>query len=258
MSDVVRDVWFAVRTLRRAPGFTLAALVTLSLGIGSTTAIFSTVNATLLRPLPYPGWHDLYSLRTRFTDGSLTSGLLAPIELARLNGPDLRAAATVRIDRTLLRPDGTPMPAVVYGVTEGFFDLFRLPVTLGRAFVRVENRVQGQPPIGVISYRLWRGAYGGDPAGAGWLVRSFTNLQHTDPGFKSQGRVLVATGALLGLAVAYAAGRLASSWLYEVQASDPMILGAALGLVLAIALIATVIPARRVAAMDPVRALRTE
>jgi hypothetical protein len=74
MSQLLRDFWFAPRTFRRAPGFTLAALATLSRGIGATTAIFSTVNAALLRPLPYPGWRDLYSVRTWFLDGSLTSG----------------------------------------------------------------------------------------------------------------------------------------------------------------------------------------
>src|SRR4029077_15485215 len=106
MSELFHDFGFAVRTFRRAPGFTLAALVTLALGIGATTAIFSTVNAALLRPLPYPGWRDLYSVRTRFTDGSLTSGLLAPVELTRLNQPVVRAAGTMKVDATLLRDDG--------------------------------------------------------------------------------------------------------------------------------------------------------
>src|SRR5438045_508830 len=103
MNELLRDFVFALRTFQRAPGFTLAALLTLALGIGATTAIFSTVNAALLRPLPYPGWQDLYSVRTRFTDGSLTSGLVAPVELTRLNDPVLRAVASVRIDSTLIR-----------------------------------------------------------------------------------------------------------------------------------------------------------
>ena len=77
MSTLLQDLRFAIRSLRKSPAFSLAAIGTLSLGIGATTAIFSTVNAALLRPLPYPGWRELYAVRTRFTDGSLTSGLLA-------------------------------------------------------------------------------------------------------------------------------------------------------------------------------------
>src|SRR3989442_15619199 len=100
MSDLLRELRFTAWTLRRTPAFTGAAIVTLALGIGATTAIFSTVNAALLRPLPFPGWQDLRSVRTRFIDGSLTSGLLAPVELARLNDPVLRAAGTLRIDAT--------------------------------------------------------------------------------------------------------------------------------------------------------------
>jgi ABC-type antimicrobial peptide transport system permease subunit len=90
-----------------------------------------------------------------------------------------------------------------------------------------------------------RMALGATPTNVFWLV-------------VSQGRVLVASGAVLGVAVAYAAGRLASSWLYEVQASDPVILLSALGLVLGIAFLATVLPARRAARLEPARALRTE
>src|SRR5678815_3443825 len=121
MGTFLQDLRFAFRNLRRTPAFPIAAIATLSLGIGATTAIFSTVNAALLRPLPYPGWRELYAVRTRFLDGSLTSGLLAPVELVRLNVPTVRAVATVRIDRTLIRPDGTPVQVAVYGVTEGFF-----------------------------------------------------------------------------------------------------------------------------------------
>src|SRR5438876_11454536 len=162
MSDLLRELRFTARTLRRTPAFTGAAIATRALGIGATTAIFSTVNAALLRPLPYPQWQDLRSVRTRFTDGSLTSGLLAPVELARLNDPVTRAAGTVRIDATLLRSDGTPMQAVVYGVTEGFFDVFGLPMTVGRGFAHADYVGQG-PFVAVISHRLWREMFGSDP-----------------------------------------------------------------------------------------------
>src|SRR5579864_1575620 len=82
--DVLQDLRYAVRKLWGAPAFTLAAVATLAIGIGATTAIFSTVNATLLRPLPYPRSDSLIALRTRYVDGRVTTGLVAPVEVARL------------------------------------------------------------------------------------------------------------------------------------------------------------------------------
>jgi ABC-type antimicrobial peptide transport system permease subunit len=73
-----------------------------------------------------------------------------------------------------------------------------------------------------------------------------------------RGRTLAIIGATIGLAVAYLSGRLVSSWLYEVRASDPVILGAATVLVVGLALVATMIPAYRAARLDPARALRPE
>ena len=92
METFLQDLKFALRNLRRTPAFPLAAIATLALGIGATTAIFSTVNAALLRPLPYPDPGDLYSLRTTLTDGRVTTGLVAPSELVRLNAPELSIA----------------------------------------------------------------------------------------------------------------------------------------------------------------------
>src|SRR4029077_927695 len=97
-------------------------------------------------------------VRTAFTDGRLTTGLLAPAELARLDDPALpivHAAATQRVDSTLIFRDGTPMQPLVYGVSEGFFDLFGLPMTLGPGLAR-EHHVGNAAPVAVLSHRLWR------------------------------------------------------------------------------------------------------
>jgi putative ABC transport system permease protein len=173
MGELFQDLRFALRTLTKTPAFTLAAIATLALGIGATTAIFSTVNAALLRPLPYPGGNDIHSVRTRFTDGNLTSGLLAGVELSRLNDPKLsvlRAAGTQRVDAVLLRNDGTPVPAAIFGVTEGFFEVFGLPMTLGRTFTHDEHVGQG-PPVVIMSHRVWREWFAGDPKIVGAPVR---------------------------------------------------------------------------------------
>ncbi len=77
MGTFVQDIRFAIRSLVKSPAFPLAAIATLALGIGATTAIFSTLNAVLLKPLPYPNADELYSLRTALTDGRVTTGFLS-------------------------------------------------------------------------------------------------------------------------------------------------------------------------------------
>ena len=176
METLFQDVRFAVRSLRKAPAFPLAAIATLALGIGATTAIFSTLNAVLLKPLPYPNADDLYSLRTTLIDGRVTTGLLSGGEVYRLNDPSLsiaRAAAFQPGDLTLLHDDDTPQHVRVYGVTEGFFELFGLPMTRG-GFVHDDFTPipppppntppqPGRPPAVVLSTRMWRSLYNGDP-----------------------------------------------------------------------------------------------
>jgi predicted permease len=184
VGTLLQDVRFALRSLRRAPAFPLAAIVTLALGIGATTAIFSTLNAVLLKPLPYPQAEDLYNIRTTLTDGRVTTGFLSNGEVSRLNDPNLsiaRAAGMLSADLTLLHDDGTPQHVKIYGVTEGFFELFGLPLTLG-GFAH-ENFVPpappppntpptpGPPPVVVISYRVWRDLYRSDPAIVGKPIR---------------------------------------------------------------------------------------
>jgi predicted permease len=184
MDTLLQDLRFALRSFRRAPAFPLAAIATLALGIGATTAIFSTLNAVLLKPLPYPEAQDLYNIRTTLTDGRVTTGLLSNGEISRLNAPNLsiaRAAGLQAADLTLLHADGTPQHVKIYGVSEGFFELFGLPMTLGgfvhEHFVRPAPPppnappVQGAPPVVVISYRIWQDLYRGDPAIVGKPIR---------------------------------------------------------------------------------------
>jgi putative ABC transport system permease protein len=173
METLFQDLRFALRNLRRTPTFPLAAISTLALGIGATTAIFSTVNAALLRPLPYPAPQDLYSLHTAMTDARVTSGLLSPVEMLRLAGPTLpidRVAGLIQQDVTLLRDDGTPLHTHVFGVTEGFFELFGLPLALGQGFSHGQF-VANAPPVVIISYRVWHDLFGGDRAIIGKPIR---------------------------------------------------------------------------------------
>src|SRR5215467_2357046 len=183
METLLQDVRFALRSYLRAPAFPLAAIATLALGIGATTAIFSTLNAVLLKPLPYPQPEDLYNIRTTLTDGRVTTGLLSNGEISRLSGTTstiVRAAGMQQADLTLLHEDGTPQHVKIWGVTEGFFEVFGLPMTLGgfthQNFARPAPPPQGAPgqqapagpppapPVVVISHRVWQELYRADPA----------------------------------------------------------------------------------------------
>jgi hypothetical protein len=200
MGVFLQDLRFAVRSLRKSPAFPLAAIATLALGIGATTAIFSTLNAVLLKPLPYPAGGDLYGIRTTLTDGRVTTGMLSYGELSRLNRPELsimRAAGMQAIDLTLLREDGVPQKARVNGVTEGFFDVFGLPMTKG-GFAHEDFIPPAPPPPGprlpgtppppppapprvVISHRIWTDVYNSDPNIVGKPI-TFAEAQTTIAG----------------------------------------------------------------------------
>ncbi|MGH9408125.1 MAG: ABC transporter permease [Vicinamibacterales bacterium] len=189
MDTLFQDLRFALRGYRRSPAFPLAAIATLALGIGATTAIFSTLNAVLLKPLPYPNADNLYSVRSRLTDGRPTTGMLSNGEITRLNGTGpgntgpksiLRAAGMQSNELTLIHDDGTPQHVTIYGVSEGFFELFGLPMTLGgfthQNFVAPPRRAPQAalaqpspgpppaPPVVVISYHVWQDLYHADPA----------------------------------------------------------------------------------------------
>ena len=170
---MLQDIRFALRALRRQPGFALAAIATLAVGIGATVAIFSTVNAAILRPLPYPSPEDLYALYAPRTDGEFNTGRDSGVEIKRLHDPNVsivRAAGSQRFETALLRDDGTSVPLVGFGVTEGFFELFGVPMTLGRPF-GPESHVQNGAPGVILSYRLWRDRFGSDPQIVGKSAR---------------------------------------------------------------------------------------
>jgi putative ABC transport system permease protein len=174
----VSDLQFAGRLMSRTPGFAIAAVATLAIGIGATTAVFSTVNATLLRPLPFPDSDHLVDVRTRALDGRMTTGLLSPLEITALNDEHrlvARAAGYLSqpAEITLTGPDGTPFAAVATGVTEGFFDVFGLPMAAGRGFTHDEHvRIQGNSlPSLVVSYETWKTVFDGDPNIVGKRVR---------------------------------------------------------------------------------------
>jgi putative ABC transport system permease protein len=173
-----QDLRYAVRSLRGSPGFTAVALITLALGIAATTAIFSTVNAALLRPLPYVRSHELIDLHTRFLDGRVTSGLSSPAEINLLrNLPALVDGVGAYFARpfetSLMRDDGAPVSIGLTEVSEGFFDVLGVPMMRGRAFTHEEHVPAGRdaPFFLVVSDAAWTRLFGRDPAIIGKSIR---------------------------------------------------------------------------------------
>ncbi len=174
----LQDARYAVRSLRASPMFTLVAVSTLAIGIGATTAMFSTVNATLLRPLPYARANDLVSVRTRFEDARVTTGLLSAVEIGALSGlgdvvERVAAVSGQPFDATVVRDDGVPVSVVINFVTEGFFDIAGLPMTYGRGFTHEEHVPGGRdaPLVVVLSHHAWTTLFDGSADVVGKAIR---------------------------------------------------------------------------------------
>jgi putative ABC transport system permease protein len=159
------DLVFAARTLRRQPLFTAAAVLTIAIGVGATTALFSTVNAALLRPLPFPRSRDLFTLRTSVTGGGFTSGAVASVELEALNPPTgaiMQAGGMVAASDTIIDDPTRPLQITIGGVTPSYFETFGLPMLAGRGFAAGEF-VETAPTRLVLSAHLWRAVFHADP-----------------------------------------------------------------------------------------------
>ncbi len=158
----LHDLKYAIRTLRRSPGYTLAALLTLILGIGANTAVFSVVHGILLAPLPYPDADRLVLVRE-------VNGNGRPMAAAWRNFVDWRDR-TRSLDglvawnswTSTVLGAGAPLRTEVARISEGFFETVGVPPVRGRAPASAEH-VRGAAPAVVVSDGFWRTHLGGDP-----------------------------------------------------------------------------------------------
>jgi predicted permease len=161
--DLWRDVAYAVRSLRREPGFALVALLTLALGTGANTAIFSVVNAVVLRPLKAPDAARLVRFIT--TTGSTTTSIAGAqsFDVWRRQAAAFEEVSAHRLEYVSPTDGASPEPIAVARVTAGFFRLFHAGVVAGRAFLESEDR-PGGPRVAVLSHALWTRRFDRDPA----------------------------------------------------------------------------------------------
>jgi predicted permease len=179
MQSLLQDLRYGARTLLKNPVFTLIAVVTLALGIGANTAVFSVTNAVLLRPLPYKNPDRLVLGSAELRQRNVNDWPLSDVDFIDLrNGAKtmFEDIAAVNTDRRIMpREDGSPEQIRVASVTPNFFRLLGAKIAAGRDFTEDDGRPQPQgtdggpngeirelPTIAILSYEYWQRRYGGN------------------------------------------------------------------------------------------------
>ena len=163
METLFKDIRYGVRGLINRPGFTVIALITLALGIGANTAIFSVINAVLLRPLQFKDpdqlvivWED--ASFAGFPQNTPAPGIYFDWKNQNQSFSDMAACAELSFNIT---GDGDPERVMAFAVTENFFPVFGVRPLLGRNFLPEEDR-PGASKVVMLSHSLWQSRYGAD------------------------------------------------------------------------------------------------
>lgn len=194
MFNIGQDIHYALRMMTKAPGFTAVAVITLALGIGANTAIFTVVKAVFLESLPVHEPDRLVSIYTRDQQNS-SSGTVTYLPVSALNGEDIQRRASSFSGMSLYASVGVSM--TINGEAERFqaglvsgnyFDVLGVQTALGRTFRPEEDQELGSGPVVVINHGLWERKFGADPAIVGKTVllngQGFTVIGVAPVGFQ--------------------------------------------------------------------------
>jgi len=166
MEQMLKDIQFAFRMLRKNPGFAIVAILILALGIGANTAIFSIVDAVLVRPLPFPNPERLVMLRD-LPRPNISAHLSYPKFIAWRDHTDIfEQVAAFMNSSTALSGAGEPEQLRAMRVTANFLPLLGAPVQYGRGFLPEEELREG-PPAVILSQDFWRRRFNSDPSVVG-------------------------------------------------------------------------------------------
>ncbi len=161
MHSFLQDLRFGARMLRKNPGFALAAIFTLALGIGGNTAIFTITSSVLLKALPYQDPQQLISLDAQSKDGQSHCCSLNRFDVVHDRSQSFSGVAAATNDNFNLTGRGEPLQVPAARVSAGFFELLGVKPQLGRFFLPDESQPAGKQVI-VISNELWHNRFGGD------------------------------------------------------------------------------------------------
>jgi putative ABC transport system permease protein len=172
IEDAWRDMRFALRSLARTPAFTAIALLVIAVGIGVNTAVFSVVNAVLLKPLTYPDPQALVQLVETSSRGPMPVASVPEFNIWHQQSSIFQQVAAYGLGGAGMNLTGGDHPEQVLGirVTAGYFALFGAPVVAGRTFTAAEDSPHGGN-VAVLSYGLWKKRYAGDPKIVGSTIQ---------------------------------------------------------------------------------------
>ncbi len=184
------DVRYGLRMMRSNPGFTAVAVAALALGIGANTAIFTVVNAVVLKPLPYPHPERIVRLGRKYPDGFGDSNSIPKYMVWRHN--DVFEAMTIYPDSgpaVNLGAGDRPNEVKAGSASKDYFQVFGVTPLLGRTFTEAED-LPGGPPAVVLTYAIWQSRLGGDPSIIGRSIllnkRPYTVVGVLPKGFESE------------------------------------------------------------------------
>jgi predicted permease len=186
MTTLLQDLRYALRTLKQSPGFTLAVVLTLALGIGANSALFTLVNAVLLRPLPYPDAERIVSISSTNRHGDMTVADAPSIAYWSEHAHTFEALAAYSPDGANFSSGTEPERLQGGQVTADFFRAIGVHPALGRAFPEEAARPGAERTV-ILGDALWRRAFAADPAVLGRAVqldgRDYTVVGIMPPGF---------------------------------------------------------------------------
>jgi ABC-type lipoprotein release transport system permease subunit len=162
MEKLNKDLRYAIRSLRKRPTFSALAVITLALGIGACTAVFSIVDGVLLRPLPYPAADRMVQLREVNDRGGQMSFAEPNFLDVRARSHTLEAVAQYGGDLETITGGSEPVRALAYSVSGDFFKVLGTQPVIGRSFMP-QDSTSGAEPVVVVSYGFWQRLLGGRP-----------------------------------------------------------------------------------------------
>jgi len=161
MDDLLRDLRYAARMMLRNPGFTSIAVLTLALGIGANTAIFSVVNGVLLRPLPYHEPGQLVLIAEKTFHPTVSTSYENYLDW-RDQSHSFEAMEATRASTITLTGSGEPERLNVRMATAGLFSMLGIDASMGRTFLPEEDKANGAPVV-LLSHGLWQRRFGASP-----------------------------------------------------------------------------------------------